>query len=341
MKVKDLTKALVQKIASVYLVVGTELQLQDQVRQAFMKILAPEEVAMNFAEFDLEQIDISEAMEEANSLPFFGNKKLIFLMHPYFLQTNKISLKNEQSLNTFIEYLKNPQPTTVLVIFASYDKLDRRKKITRLVEKKSVTIDATKLDYQEMLATIKKQIKDADFTITDSALKQLVQRCNNDYTLIISQLEKLYIFSMDQHIITLKAVNSLVPQNLDDNIFDLLNSLLKGNLKQAEVLYQQLLILKNDPITLTAIAISQIRLLLQVKILTTQGMTEGKLANYLQVHPYRIKLAIQNEKEFSLDNLKQALTELFEIDYQMKSGQGDKDYLFELFMIRFIQKIGK
>lgn len=341
MKVKDLTKALVQKIASVYLVVGTELQLQDQVRQAFMKILAPEEVAMNFAEFDLEQIDISEAMEEANSLPFFGNKKLIFLMHPYFLQTNKISLKNEQSLNTFIEYLKNPQPTTVLVIFASYDKLDRRKKITRLVEKKSVTIDATKLDYQEMLATIKKQIKDADFTITDSALKQLVQRCNNDYTLIISQLAKLYIFSMDQHIITLKAVNSLVPQNLDDNIFDLLNSLLKGNLKQAEVLYQQLLILKNDPITLTAIAISQIRLLLQVKILTTQGMTEGKLANYLQVHPYRIKLAIQNEKEFSLDNLKQALTELFEIDYQMKSGQGDKDYLFELFMIRFIQKIGK
>lgn len=341
MKVKDLTKALVQKIASVYLVVGTELQLQDQVRQAFMKILAPEEVAMNFAEFDLEQIDISEAMEEANSLPFFGNKKLIFLMHPYFLQTNKISLKIEQSLNTFIEYLKNPQPTTVLVIFASYDKLDRRKKITRLVEKKSVTIDATKLDYQEMLATIKKQIKDADFTITDSALKQLVQRCNNDYTLIISQLAKLYIFSMDQHIITLKAVNSLVPQNLDDNIFDLLNSLLKGNLKQAEVLYQQLLILKNDPITLTAIAISQIRLLLQVKILTTQGMTEGKLANYLQVHPYRIKLAIQNEKEFSLDNLKQALTELFEIDYQMKSGQGDKDYLFELFMIRFIQKIGK
>ena len=70
-------------------------------------------------------------------------------------------------------------------------------------------------------------------------------------------------------------------------------------------------------------------------------MSAGKLANYLQVHPYRIKLAIQNEKEFSLAKLKQALTELFEMDYQMKSGQGDKEYLFELFMIRFTQKIGQ
>ncbi len=342
MKVQELATALSQQqVAPLYLVAGAELQLQDQARQAFMKILTPEEAAMNFAEFDLEQNDISEAVGEANSLPFFGNKRLIFLTHPYFLQANKPSLKIEQDLNVFIDYLKHPQETTVLVIFAPYDKLDRRKKITKLVEKTAITIDTAKLSYQKTLSTIQQQIKAAGFTITDAALKQLVQRCNNDYTLIISQLAKLYIFAMDQHHITLKAVTSLVPQTLDDNVFDLLNALLKGNLRQAEVHYQQLLLLKNDPIALTALAISQLRLLLQVKILTAQGMTAGKLANYLQVHPYRIKLAIQNEKEFSLAKLKQALTELFEMDYQMKSGQGDKEYLFELFMIRFTQKIGQ
>ena len=98
MKVQELATALSQQVAPLYLVAGAELQLQDQARQAFMKILAPEEAAMNFAEFDLEQTDISEAVGEANSLPFFGNKRLIFLTHPYFLQANKPSLKIEQEI---------------------------------------------------------------------------------------------------------------------------------------------------------------------------------------------------------------------------------------------------
>ena len=66
MKVQELATALSQQVAPLYLVAGAELQLQDQARQAFMKILTPEEAAMNFAEFDLEQNDISEAVGDAN-----------------------------------------------------------------------------------------------------------------------------------------------------------------------------------------------------------------------------------------------------------------------------------
>lgn len=128
-----------------------------------------------------------------------------------------------------------------------------------------------------------------------------------------------------------------MPQTLDDNVFDLMTAILKGDLKQAESDYHQLLLLKSEVVGITALAQAQLRLLLQVKLLQQKGMAVGKLSGYLQVHPYRIKLAVQRSQQYSVAELKKALRDLITIDYRMKSGQGDKEQLFELFMIQFIQ----
>ncbi|MCO6541368.1 DNA polymerase III subunit delta [Bombilactobacillus bombi] len=337
MKVKELSNSFKKQIAPIYLVLGSESQLQDQARQIFLQLLPPEELEINFAEFDLEEENLEEVVGEANSMPFLGERRLIFVINPEFLQGGKNTTVVEQDLTLFSEYLKHPQPTTTLVIFAPYEKIDKRKKITKLLQKNSELVDAGKLNSNELTTVLKQQIVAAGFQIEDEALTQLIQRSNSDYSLANSELIKLYTYAAKTHKITINAVKALVPQTLDNNVFDLLDALLHNNLAQAKLCYQQLLLLKNDPIALVALAISQIRLLLQVKILNKRGMSSGKLANYLQIHPYRIKLALQQESRYSLFKLKKALYDLIEMDYYMKTGQGNKEYLFELFMINFTQ----
>ena len=45
-----------------------------------------------------------------------------------------------------MNYLKEPLETTVLVIFAPYEKLDERKKVTKQLKKTAITIDVKQLD---------------------------------------------------------------------------------------------------------------------------------------------------------------------------------------------------
>ncbi|NVY95716.1 DNA polymerase III subunit delta [Lactobacillus sp. DCY120] len=335
MNIKELKQALQTEVKPLYLVQGTEQRLLQDIRQLFFQLLTPEEQEMNFAEFDLNQVDIEEAVGEANSLPFFGRYRLIFVNNPGFLTGLRNSSSSEQNLTVFEQYLQTPQETTILVLFAPYEKLDRRKKITKLVQKQSCVVDATKLQLSEMKQLLKQELQQNGQVITSAALEQLVLRTNGDYSLATNEVHKLQTYSQKKPI-TLEMVQNLVPQTLDDNVFDLLDAILQGNLAQAENYYQQLLILKNDVLGLTALAQSQIRLLLQIKILTQRGMSPGKLASYLQVHPYRVKLALQRSHHYQVQQLKKALLSLIQIDYRMKTGQGQKERLFELFMINFI-----
>ncbi|UQS83754.1 DNA polymerase III subunit delta [Bombilactobacillus thymidiniphilus] len=335
MKINDLKIALAKKVEPLYLVVGTEDRLIHKVRQLFLNILATPEQEINFSEFDLEQVNVIEAVGEANSLPFFGDRRLIFITNPVFLTGNK-STSTEQDLTVLSEYLNNPQSTTTMVIFAPYAKLDKRKKITKLLQQKSQIIEVNKLSAAQTTQLIKQQVMQKGYQIEPQALENLIARTNNDFSTASAELNKLFIFAVQNKTITSVAVQQLVAQSLDDNVFDLLDAILQNNLHRAESCYRQLLLLKNDPIALTALAQTQIRLLLQVKILANEGMTQGKLAQFLQVHPYRIKLALQRIDNYSLLQLKKAHSDLIEMDYQMKTGQGDKERLFELFFINFI-----
>lgn len=337
MRINELQANLKKNISPIYLVLGTEMKLIDKAHKEFLNLLSPEEKDMNFAEYDLLQTNIADVIGDANSMPFFGDKRLIFVDDPYFLTGNRVKTGVDQNIDSFEDYLNHPQPSTIFVIFAPYDKLDNRKKITKKLQKVAATVNVGKLSFGEMRNELMQQVQDDGYQIEPDALVQLIDRTHGDYSQASSQLNKLYLYAIKTKKITKQAVAGLVPQTLDNNVFDLIEMILKGDLDKSEQLYQQLLLLKTDPTQLTAISISQIRLLLQVKILTNKGMSQGKLASYLKVHPYRVKLAIGKSHQYSYQMLKKALTNLINIDYQMKTGQGDKEKLFDLFIINFIQ----
>ncbi len=90
---------------------------------------------------------------------------------------------------------------------------------------------------------------------------------------------------------------------------------LKKQTANALSLYQDLLLQKEDPIKINAILMTQFRLLLQVKFLE--------------------KKAIQQARKFSEKVLASAFEGLVDAEYRLKTGQGDKEMQFELFVLQF------
>lgn len=336
MKISELKSELKKSnIKNVYLVTGKEEVFVKQVENAFKDLLLPEERDMNFSSFDLEDTSLDDAINEAISAPFFGEKRLVFINHPYFLTGEKSKSFVEQNMDLLTEYVKNPTPSTIMVIFATYEKLDSRKKVVKQLKKSATTIDASKMDSGRLANTVNMDLKNDGYSIDREALDLLINKTQGNYSQVVNQLDKLKLYAMRSKVIDEKAVSKLVPQSLDDNVFELMNQILAQNIYQAEELYQQFLLQKIDPILLVAILMSQLRTLIQTKILSERGLSESTISKSLKLHPYRVKMSLKQARNLEIQQLILMFHSIVDLDYQIKSGQGDKELLFDLFIAKF------
>lgn len=65
--------------APVYLVLGTQSVIQDDVKTTFMNLIPDEEKVMNVGSYDLEEESLATALDDAMSAPFFGERRLVIL----------------------------------------------------------------------------------------------------------------------------------------------------------------------------------------------------------------------------------------------------------------------
>ncbi len=159
--VLDIWKKIKQKeIAPIYLLYGTEAFLINETKQLLLnQILKEEDRDFNFTAYDLEETPIEVAIEDAETFPFLGEKKVIFLHNPSFLTSEKTKDKVDHNLSRFEAYLKEPAPYTVMVVSAPYEKLDERKKITKELKRNAVIFEAKKLNEYELKSWIKERAK--------------------------------------------------------------------------------------------------------------------------------------------------------------------------------------
>lgn len=336
MDIAELTKQLKQQApAMVYLVLGTQQVLQQEAVDQFLTLIPQEQQVMNVGRYDMEVTPIASALDDAMSAPFFGERRLVLVNKPTFLTNERGKAKVDHDLASLLDYLHHPEPSTVLVFLAPYEKLDGRKKVVKELKKVAVTVNAAPLDERQARQQVLDQLGAAGFKIDPPALDELVQRTNADYGLMVANLAKLKILAYQDKQITVGMVSALVPQSLDENIFDLVTAVLRRNQVKSLSLYQQLLSGQRQPLQINAVLVSQFRLLIQLKVLAHRGLSQGSMASQLNVHPYRVKLGLRTVRQFSLRALENAYLGLINIERDLKTTQRDPELLFQLFMLRY------
>ncbi len=337
--VSEITKIKNGPIAQVYVVLGTESYLASVARKTLTdSLLTAEELELNFGAYDMEEVTIGTALEDAESIPFFGDRRVVFVDRPIFLTGEKIKSKLEHDLKWLESYLSHPSESTTLVFFAPYEKLDERKKITKLLKKTATVIEVNALVEKDMRKYVKDTIENEGYRYSPEAFELFIQLTDARLSVAMGELPKLFLYAQDTKYITKEAVQELVAKSLEQNIFALNEYVLKKDVGQALNLYQDLLLQKEDPIKINAIMTSQFRLLIQVKILEKKGYQQGDIAKQIKTHPYRVKLAIQQMRKIKEASLIEAYNGLIDAEYRLKTGQGDKEMQFELFVLQYAQK---
>lgn len=325
------------KLAPVYLVLGEEQVNAEKLKQRLIKNFPEEEREFNVGIYDMEDVTLSTALADAMSVPFFGEKRLVFIMRPYFLTGEIKKNKLEHNFDELLAYLADPEPTTTLVFMAPYAKLDERKKIVKQLKKSAIVVDNSPLSEAQVRKYLTTDLQTKGYTISPQALEILLQRTDANLTAIANELPKLLLVAEDKKI-TAEQVKAMVSRSLEQNVFDLVELVLKRDTAQALALYQELLQQKEEPLKINAILEGQFRLLLQVEILQKHGYAQGNIASTLKVHPYRVKLALQKTRVFKRVDLKNAYLGLVHIEERLKKTSQDPELLFQLFMLNFTQQ---
>ncbi|MBC2158942.1 DNA polymerase III subunit delta [Listeria booriae] len=322
-----------KQFAPIYLIIGTEDYIINETKKRLVaNILDTEDTDFNYANFDLDETAIEQVIEEAETIPFFGDRRLIVASNPSFLTTEKTKSKIEHRTARFEDYLNEPVDYSILVIIARVEKLDERKKLTKLLKKQATIVDAKRPNDAELRKWIQSALKNNDFSMEIPAIERLMELTGGQLTTAMNELDKLMLYKLESREISVADVESLVVRSLEQNIFLLLDKMIALDISGALSIYYDLLKQKEEPIKILALIASQFRLLTQIKLLEKQGFSQQQVAQKLKVHPFRVKIGARQAKSFSYEQLTATLERLAEMDFEMKTGYGDKAQKLEWFL---------
>ena len=331
--IEESRKLSLANLPSLTLFAGVDQGQYDVMKTQVLKQIGYDPADLNFAYFDMKEVDYKSLELELVSLPFFADEKIVILDHFLDITTAKKRYLSDDELKSFEDYLENPLPSSKLVIFAE-GKLDSKRRLVKLLKRDATVFEAIDPKEQEIRVYFQKWAQELGLTFAGKSFEQLLIKSGFQF----SEIQKNLIFLQsykDNGDITEEDIVEAIPKTLQDNIFDLTQLILTKKIDQARDLVKDLTLQGEDEIKLIAIMLGQFRLYTQVKILQESGQTEAQmvssLGHYLgrNPNPYQIKFALRDTRGLSLNFLQDSIRYLIQADYQIKTGVYEKEYLFE------------
>lgn len=202
-----------------------------------------------------------------------------------------------------------------------------------------LVLEANSLKDTELRTYFQKQAHQEGLTFDKGVFEELLVKSSFDFSDIQKNLAFLKGYKTEGNISS-QDITEAIPKSLQDNIFDMTQLLLRGQIQDVRELVHDLRLQGEDEIKLIAVMLGQFRTYLQVKLLSAQGKSEqqivSSLSDYLsrKVNPFQVRYAIRDSRHLSVAFLKTTIKTLVETDYQIKTGTLDKDYLLDLALLK-------
>lgn len=326
-------------VLPVYVCYGPEKYLMRQFMDYIGdKLIAPEHRDFAYSKYDLNETNVETVIEDAETFPFMVPKKIIVAHNALFFTGAKEASRAEHNLDKLAAYLKSPVDYSVIIFTVDADKLDERKTIVKSLKAMNGLIPFTQLGAEQLQDWVQRSAAKAGFSFAPGALEQFIMYVGGDLQRLASEIEKLGLYLGAGGQATGELIDQLVVRTIEQNVFLLIEEVAKLRIDRAFLILRELLEHKEEPIKIVMLIARQFRIMLQVKELANEGYTQGQIASQIGLHPYAVKLASGQAREFTSRQLTRILAALSDLDVQMKSGQIDKVLGLELFLLRLSGK---
>ena len=276
--------------------------------------------------YSLDNTLIKDIIEDANTISMFSNKKIIIVNDSSFFGANK-KIEDQELLE---KYLNNYNNNTYIIFVANIEKIDTRKKITKLIEKNGSIIECQN---NESYAKdfINNYLKKNKYKIQDT--NYFLNIVGNNLENIKNELEKLIMYKINDKIINNDDIDKICIKNIEEEIFELTDAIIANNKQKSINLLNEFLNKNYEEIAIIALLASQFRFLYQVKRLENKNKNYTEIAKILEVNPYRVKFTQKKLYNYREKDITERIKQLAKMDHDIKLGLIDKKLALELFIL--------
>lgn len=249
-------------IKSSYLLTGPELGEKkayiDSIRTEIKNKYGDEIEEYTFYPYDS---DMSEAIGAAESLGMFSSFKLIFI--------NDAAELKKKDVEMFLQYLKKPAEDAVMIFTDSGMKVDA--KLKKAIAEEKIFWE---LKEPQMRSYIQNYFRKLGTPIDSDAAAFIASNCDANTLSVKNECDKLALFFDGKEPITLEAIEEMLFNGKEENVFTLYDQLLVGTLEKATEIAKNLMMSSDGaPIQLLGGLIWQLRRLLGVRSMMDQGVS--------------------------------------------------------------------
>lgn len=297
-------------IKPIYFLMGEEPYYIDKLTEYIENnILTEEEKGFNQMVLYGKDVSIEDVISNAKRYPMMADRQVVIV-------------KEAQELSRTIEklesYAENPQPTTVLVFAYKYKTLDKRKKVTKLLEKAGVVFESKKMYDNQVGDWIKRILSGKGYSIEPKAAAMLVEFLGTDLSKINNELDKLMIILPQGSMITPKIIEDNIGISKDYNVFELRKAIgERDQLKAYKIADYFSQNPKDNPLVMTTgLVFGFFSQLLQYHGLKDRN--PSNVAKLLKINPYFVKdydIALRN---YPMKKVSAIVATLRDIDVKSK-----------------------
>ncbi len=316
-------------VEEVYLYTGTE-EVRNRIKmERVINSLDPSRTSVT--RYDADFINISEIVEDAMTIPFLADTKVIIVKNPRFLTKEKSPIHHDTT--TLEKYLKDPSPSTVLMIDAIGYQLEDDLEVVKAFKKYAYIVDTQELEPIEYKAWVKRSFVLNNVEIREEALVLLIEYVKKDSLRMEQEMNKLISYVGPYGKVEVEDVERLVNPSVDDAVFLLVKSIVAKDQKDVMKYFMALSHNTQDVMSVIALLSSTFVELLSVAKLLKEGYKQGDIATLFKISNGRAYYLVNDARNFEIETLEEYVLKLSKLDYQIKSGQVDKNLGIELLLL--------
>jgi DNA polymerase-3 subunit delta len=257
--------------------------------------------------------------------------------YPMMAERQVLIVKEAQDLSRNIEklvsYAENPQPTTVLVLNYKYKKLDKRKKLYKVIAKSGLIFESKKLYENQVSDWIRRVLSGKNYQVEPKAAQMLVEFLGTNLSKISNELEKLMLILPEGTIISPTHIEENIGISKDYNNFELRKAVGEKNVVKANRIIAYFAENpKNNPLVMTISLLNSFftQLLLFHSL---DDRSKNSVAKMLGVNPFFVDEYFLAARNYPMRKVAQVIAFLRDADIKSKgvgANQTHKDILKEL-----------
>jgi DNA polymerase III subunit delta len=335
------------ELLPVWLVVGEERMLRDQVVAAITKAaLAGGLADFNHDKFTAGEADVEKVLGATRTVPMMAKKRVVFVRGLERWDTNAASSDDEGAsskalppLDRLAEYAKAPVDTTTVILVAQ--KLDGRRKLVALAKKQGFVVDCAQIDGRRLPGWIRERAKGKGHTLAPDVCDLIAEIAGPDLSYLDDVLERLSLYVGKDGPITEEAVGVNVTRVRLADTWNLVDAASSKDLGRVLALLADVYDPRDRGLPLVGAIAWSLRQLLKLQSALEQGAGIDDAARRAGIYPaFRAREHQQKLKASKLTarELERWLLIVQETDLALKSSRRPADAILEDMFTRMCRK---